>query len=88
MVSFIPCLARRDAILERDATLLFSKEQRAPLRTFHVGNSLTANASRFTTFFRTAGGTNLFPKFIIGGSTTERLGRASPTKTRPTYSLT
>jgi CubicO group peptidase (beta-lactamase class C family) len=64
------------------ATLWIGKARRPTLRTFHVGNSLTNNASRFTTFFRTAGGTDAFPKFLIGGATTERLWNAKDSTDR------
>ena len=43
------------------------------MRSFHVGNSLTGNASRFSGFIRTAGGEDKFPAYLIGGSLTKRL---------------
>ncbi|MEI9896615.1 MAG: chitobiase/beta-hexosaminidase C-terminal domain-containing protein [Chthoniobacter sp.] len=44
-----------------------------PMNSFHVGNSLTGNASHFSIFLRTAGGTDDFPAYLIGGSLTVRL---------------
>jgi len=54
------------------ATLGIGK-QRPPLNSFHVGNSLTGNASRFSQFIRTAGGQDKFPAYLIGGSLTVKL---------------
>ena len=48
-----------------------------PMNSFHVGNSLTGNASRFTTFIRTAGGRDDFPAYLIGGSLTVKLWNES-----------
>lgn len=48
-------------------------EPRKTLHSFHVGNSLTGNASRFKNFIRTSGSVDAFPQFLIGGATTERL---------------
>jgi hypothetical protein len=58
------------------ATLLIGKDNRRVLHSFHVGNSLTANASRFQVFFRTAGGTDAFPAFLMGGALTHGLWEA------------
>ncbi|MEA3210217.1 MAG: hypothetical protein QOE70_3274 [Chthoniobacter sp.] len=38
------------------STLWIGKQPHPPMNSFHVGNSLTGNASRFKTFIRTAGG--------------------------------
>jgi CubicO group peptidase (beta-lactamase class C family)/enterochelin esterase-like enzyme/sugar lactone lactonase YvrE len=48
-----------------------------PMNSFHVGNSLTGNASRFRTFIRTAGGRDDFPAYLIGGSLTVKLWNES-----------
>ncbi len=55
------------------ATLWIGPPARPPMNSFHVGNSLTGNASRFRTFIRTAGGRDDFPAYLIGGSLTNRL---------------
>jgi len=55
------------------STIWIGKLARSGLNSFHVGNSLTVNASRFSTFIRTAGGQDSFPAYIIGGSVTKRL---------------
>jgi len=52
-------------------------KQRAAMNSFHVGNSLTGNASRFKTFIRTAGGRDDFPAYLIGGSLTVKLWNES-----------
>lgn len=59
------------------ATLWIGKPARAPMKSFHVGNSLTGNASRFATFIRTAGGEDKFPAYLIGGSLTVKLWNES-----------
>jgi hypothetical protein len=59
------------------ATIWIGPPARAPLNSFHVGNSLTGNASRFRTFIRTAGGRDDFPAYLIGGSLTEKLWNES-----------
>lgn len=43
------------------------------LNSFHVGNSLTGNATMFSKFIRTAGMKDDFPEYLIGGSFTVRL---------------
>jgi hypothetical protein len=48
-----------------------------PSHSFHVGNSLTGNASRYTSFIRTAGGEDKFPAYLIGGSLTVKLWNES-----------
>jgi CubicO group peptidase (beta-lactamase class C family) len=55
------------------ATIWIGKPTRPRLNSFHVGNSLTGNASRFSQFVRTAGGADNFPAYLIGGSLTVRL---------------
>jgi hypothetical protein len=55
------------------ATIWIGKPAHAPMNSFHVGNSLTGNASRFRTFIRTAGGRDDFPAYLIGGALTVRL---------------
>lgn len=55
------------------ATLRIGQPERRGLHSFHVGNSLTNNASRLPIFLRTAGADNDFPKFLIGGATTAQL---------------
>ena len=69
-VSFKEGLAASPASV---ATIWIGKPARPPLHSFHVGNSLTGNASRFATFVRTAGGADSFPAYLIGGATTMRL---------------
>jgi hypothetical protein len=66
------------------ATIGIGKPVRPPLHSFHVGNSLTGNASRFRLFVRTAGGRDDFPAYLIGGSLTSRLWNDShgPDKAR------
>jgi hypothetical protein len=59
------------------ATIWIGKPARAPLHSFHVGNSLTRNASTFATFVRTAGGEDKFPAYLIGGSLTVKLWNES-----------
>ena len=55
------------------AVYWIGKPVHPPMNSFHVGNSLTGNASRFATFLRTAGGTDAFPAYLIGGSLSVRL---------------
>ncbi|HEV7403447.1 MAG TPA: chitobiase/beta-hexosaminidase C-terminal domain-containing protein [Chthoniobacteraceae bacterium] len=55
------------------ANIWIGPPARAAMNSFHVGNSLTGNASRFKTFIRTAGGRDDFPAYLIGGSLTNRL---------------
>lgn len=55
------------------ATIWIGKPTHAAMNSFHVGNSLTGNASRFRTFIRTAGGRDDFPAYLIGGALTVRL---------------
>lgn len=59
------------------STLWIGKPWHAPMNSFHVGNSLTGNASRFKTFIRTAGGRDDFPAYLIGGSLTVKLWNES-----------
>jgi len=54
-------------------TMWFGPPAHPPMNSFHVGNSLTGNASRFATFLRSAGATDDFPAYLIGGSLTVRL---------------
>lgn len=75
-VSTITAVAFQDGLapsLAAFATIGIGPPPRRTLNSFHVGNSLTGNASRFPVFVRTAGGRDEFPKFLIGGSTTARL---------------
>ena len=58
-------------------TIWIGKPVRAALHSFHVGNSLTGNASRFRTFIRTAGGRDDFPAYLIGGALTMKLWNES-----------
>jgi len=55
------------------STIWIGKPERPAMNSFHVGNSLTGNASRFKTFIRTAGGQDDFPQYLIGGSLTVKL---------------
>ena len=59
------------------ATLWIGKPARAPMKSFHVGNSLTGNASKFAAFIRTAGGEDTFPAYLIGGALTVKLWNES-----------
>ncbi len=59
------------------ATIWIGKPVHPPMNTFHVGNSLTGNASRFSSFIRTAGGKDPFPAYLIGGSLTVKLWNES-----------
>jgi acetyl esterase/lipase len=59
------------------ATIWIGKPAREPMNSFHVGNSLTGNASRFKTFIRTSGGRDDFPVYLIGGSLTVKLWNES-----------
>ena len=58
-------------------TLWVGKPSQAPSHSFHVGNSLTGNASRYASFIRTAGGEDRFPAYLIGGSLTVKLWNES-----------
>lgn len=62
---------------ERIAMVWIGEPKRPPLHSFHVGNSLTANATSFSHFIRTAGGRDDFPAYLIGGSFTVRLWNES-----------
>ena len=73
-VAFSDALAPSPATL---STLWIGKQPHAPMSSFHVGNSLTGNASRFKTFIRTAGGRDDFPAYLIGGSLTVKLWNES-----------
>jgi len=73
-VAFSPALAPSTAAL---STLWIGKQPHAPMSSFHVGNSLTGNASRFRVFIRTAGGRDDFPAYLIGGSLTNKLWNES-----------
>ena len=73
-VAFSPALAPSPAAL---STLWIGKQPHAPMSSFHVGNSLTGNASRFRVFIRTAGGRDDFPAYLIGGSLTNKLWNES-----------
>lgn len=70
------------------ATLWIGKPARQPMNSFHVGNSLTGNASRFRTFIRTAGGRDDFPAYLIGGSLTVRLWNDSHGADKPRWDET
>ncbi len=59
------------------ATLWVGKPVHPPMSSFHVGNSLTGNASRFSSFIRSAGGRDNFPAYLIGGSLTVKLWNES-----------
>ena len=73
-VAFSDALAPSPAAL---STLWVGKQPHPPMNSFHVGNSLTGNASRFKTFIRTAGGRDDFPAYLIGGSLTVKLWNES-----------
>jgi CubicO group peptidase (beta-lactamase class C family) len=73
-VAFSEALAPSPAAL---STLWIGKQPHPPMNSFHVGNSLTGNASRFRTFIRTAGGRDDFPAYLIGGSLTVKLWNES-----------
>ena len=70
------------------ATLWIGKPAHKPMNSFHVGNSLTGNASRFRTFIRTAGGRDDFPAYLIGGSLTVRLWNDSHGADKPRWDAT
>ncbi len=59
------------------AVLRVGASTRPASRSFHIGNSLTGNASRYTGFIRTAGGEDKFPAYLIGGSLTFKLWEES-----------
>ncbi len=69
-VAFSEKLAPSPAVL---STLWVGKQPHAAMNSFHVGNSLTGNASRLRTFLRTAGGRDDFPAYLIGGALTMKL---------------
>ena len=73
-VAFSTALAPSPAAL---STLWIGKQPYPPMNSFHVGNSLTGNASRFRTFIRNAGGRDDFPAYLIGGSLTNKLWNES-----------
>ena len=73
-VAFSDALAPSPAAL---STLWVGKQPHLPMNSFHVGNSLTGNASRFKTFIRTAGCRDDFPAYLIGGSLTVKLWNES-----------
>ena len=73
-VAFSDALAPSPAAL---STLWIGKQPHPAMNSFHVGNSLTGNASRFKTFIRTAGGRDDFPAYLIGGSLTVKLWNES-----------
>jgi CubicO group peptidase (beta-lactamase class C family) len=73
-VAFSPALAPSPAAL---STLWVGPQPHKPMSSFHVGNSLTGNASRFRIFIRTAGGRDDFPAYLIGGSLTNKLWNES-----------
>jgi|GEM_PF-49998 len=73
-VAFSDALAPSPSAL---STLWIGKQPYAAMSSFHVGNSLTGNASRFRTFIRTAGGRDDFPAYLIGGSLTNKLWNES-----------
>ncbi len=73
-VAFSAALAPSPVAL---STLWIGKQAHAPMNSFHVGNSLTGNASRFRAFIRTAGGRDDFPAYLIGGSLTNKLWNES-----------
>lgn len=57
------------------------------VKSFHVGNSLTGNASRFPFFARTAGATEEFEAFLIGGATTFQIWNGKEGTERERYRL-
>ena len=69
-VAFSGGLAPSPAAL---STLWVGKQHHPTMNSFHLGNSLTGNASRFQTFIRTAGGRDDFPAYLIGGALTMKL---------------
>ena len=73
-VAFSDSLAPSPAAL---STIWIGKPAHPAMNSFHVGNSLTGNASRFKTFIRTAGGRDDFPAYLIGGSLTNKLWNES-----------
>ena len=73
-VAFSDALAPSPAAL---STLWIGRQPHPAMNSFHVGNSLTGNASRFKTFIRTAGGRDDFPAYLIGGSLTVKLWNES-----------
>ena len=84
----ITAVAFKDGLAPSPAaavTFLIGKQRLVPLRSFHVGNSLTRNASQFSTFIRTAGGVDTFPQYLIGGATTERLWNGKDSDQKATW---
>jgi CubicO group peptidase (beta-lactamase class C family) len=73
-VAFSDSLAPSPAAL---STLWIGAQPHPAMNSFHVGNSLTGNASRFRVFIRTAGGRDDFPAYLIGGSLTVKLWNES-----------
>ena len=73
-VAFSDALAPSPAAL---STLWVGQQPHPAMSSFHVGNSLTGNASWFRGFIRTAGGRDDFPAYLIGGSLTVKLWNES-----------